>query len=237
MERFDSDFQEAMRPNQTFAENRDSVDSLNEQFEKMEGKTGESMDENADTVDVSSFEKQNIPDRINEIENEPNINEHALSSFKEDNWNRLEDDDMKKMRCEELCRSICDDLGIDADKRPELNFLSEDEWSEKCATENLDPEETNGWYDHSGEEKAIYLRESDLNNGDSKDLANTIAHESRHAYQHNSIDASFEEGRPFTEYEQKCSESFSYGSDSNKDFTENDADEYAAHYSKWLDDN
>lgn len=36
MERFDSDFQEAMRPNQTEIENRESVESLNNQFDKLQ---------------------------------------------------------------------------------------------------------------------------------------------------------------------------------------------------------
>ena len=178
--------------------------------------------------------KEDVADgRLHELSPETQEN---LASFNEANWENM-DADAREEKCKDLYNSACDDMGVSKENRPELRFVSDEEFNEKCSAGGSDPENTKAFYLSDDHDKAVYMKQSDLENPDveSSDLANTVGHEARHVYQREAVDDMYENGlsEKDAEYGFNCDQSFR----KDKEFTEQDADNYGNQFSDWLEDN
>ena len=94
---------------------------------------------------------------------EKNLDE-SLGKFEDENWKDLSLEE-KKACMEDLENSVADDLGLK--EKPEIKYYSND-----------DPEDY-GFYDRDNNK--IHINTNNISDG--RETANTVAHESRHAWQ------------------------------------------------------
>ena len=137
----------------------------------------------------------------------------ALFLFEQSHWENISVSE-KKEAVDRLCDCIADDLGIK--EKPEIRYYNGD---------------INESGSYSRQENAIYINANALDNG--REVADTIAHESRHCWQHecaenprNEQDYKFKENfenyvKPEYNYELYC-----------KQTVEQDAKDYAADISE-----
>ncbi len=123
------------------------------------------IDKRIDNVENQSFETNDLDYDVDKrVDNSENIDK-CLETFQQDNWDKLSIDE-KEMACSNLRDIVCEDLGIE--NKPRILF-----------DENMN-DNTYGTYNYN--ENIIKLNIQKLDCG--KEMMNTIAHETRHAWQY-----------------------------------------------------
>ena len=125
------------------------------------GNDGVSLTEGPDHMRSRSGEHASIAPSEQQLSSET---KETLGHFEQTNWNKLSSDE-KKEAMSSLCDGISKDLGIK--ETPEVCFYSGD---------------SNNFGGYSRQDNAIYVNENTISNG--REAADTIAHETRHCWQH-----------------------------------------------------
>lgn len=125
------------------------------------GNDGVSLTEGPDHMRSRSGEHASIAPSEQQLSSET---KETLGHFEQTNWNKLSSDE-KKEAMSSLCDGISKDLGIK--ETPDVRFYSGD---------------SNNFGGYSRQDNAIYVNENTISNG--REAADTIAHETRHCWQH-----------------------------------------------------
>lgn len=154
----DADVDEALDENQDVTDSLDEADKIDE---------AQDTDDNERPIDYEAKEKSSMRDVDNDVSAGDVSDEikDSLQSFEQSKWEGLTLE-QKKDAIEHLRDSIADGLGIQ--EKPEVKFY------------NNDNDGDFGGYSPS--QNTIYINEHNI--GDARETADTIAHESRHCWQH-----------------------------------------------------
>ena len=139
-----------------------------EDSEDPKGNNGPEMPEDFVTKDANESNESDNDSVKGEVSDEL---KNALEPFEQSNWDNMSPEQQKEA-VSELRDSVADDLGLQ--EKPTVKYY------------NNDDDTDFGGYSPS--ENAIYINEHNM--GDAKETADTIAHESRHCWQHEIADNS-----------------------------------------------
>ena len=139
-----------------------------EDSEDPKGNNGPEMPEDFVTKDANESNESDNDSVKGEVSDEL---KNALEPFEQSNWDNMSPEQQKEA-VSELRDSVADDLGLQ--EKPTVKYY------------NNDDDTDFGGYSPS--ENAIYINEHNM--GDAKETADTIAHESRHCWQHDIADNS-----------------------------------------------
>lgn len=158
----------------------DSEDAIeNEEDTEADGENVEDTEADGETAEETDTEERERPDDFvakesSDASDSVDKSEHnevsdemrdALEPFEQSNWDNMSLE-QKKEAVEDLRDSVAEDLGLQ--EKPDVKYYN-----------NEDDGDFGGY---SPSENAIYINE--YNMGDAKETADTIAHESRHCWQH-----------------------------------------------------
>ena len=139
-----------------------------EDSEDPKGNNGPEMPEDFVTKDANESNESDNDSVKGEVSDEL---KNALEPFEQSNWDNMSPEQQKEA-VSELRDCVADDLGLQ--EKPTVKYY------------NNDDDTDFGGYSPS--ENAIYINEHNM--GDAKETADTIAHESRHCWQHEIADNS-----------------------------------------------
>lgn len=155
------------------------ADSEDAENAEADGETAEDTEADGETAEGTDTEERERPDDFvakesSDASDSVDKSEHnevsdemrdALEPFEQSNWDNMSLE-QKKEAVEDLRDSVAEDLGLQ--EKPDVKYYNN--------------EDNGDFGGYSPSENAIYINE--YNMGDAKETADTIAHESRHCWQH-----------------------------------------------------